>query len=150
MPYADGLRCDEDGSKANNAILPMASAGMNLRLPGNDTMESAKTYVQKVIRNEKIEAGTASGNHLPVNSDTGCEAWKRLTQAVADIWPEAIVFPYLMMAGSDSKNYCRISDKVYRFSAMRLSKEDAAGFMGIMRERRLRCWPKQRNVMCVR
>lgn len=113
-----------EGSKAFNVIPPVASAGMNLRLLGSDTIESAKAYIEKVIHNPNIEVSVYEGRNPSINSNTSCESWNLLSQAVADTWQEAIVSPYLMMACSDSWYYNRISDKVYRFSAMKLSKEE--------------------------
>ncbi len=118
------------GSKASNVIPPEASLVSNIRLNPQDNMESAVEYLKKTVDNENIEITALHGMNPSRISVTDCEAWDKVACAVASTWKGAIVSPYLMVQCSDSRHYGRISDKVYRFSAMDLTSEERATIHG--------------------
>ncbi len=119
-----------EGSKGMNVIPPAATMVSNHRIIPGETIDSTVERIKKTVKDDKIEVSVINGMDPSRVSVTDCEGWERLTAAVADTWPEAIVSPYLMLAGSDSRHWGAISDKVYRFSAMALSKEERGTIHG--------------------
>ncbi len=115
---------------ALNVIPPKATLVSNLRLNPYDTMESALENLKKTVDDDNIEITSLGGMNPSRISQTDCEAWDKVATAVASTWKECIVSPYLMVQCSDSRHYGRISDKVYRFSAMALSSEERATIHG--------------------
>ena len=119
-----------EGSKGMNVIPPAAKMLANLRLMGGDTVESAVERIRRTVNNDEITLTPIYGMDPSRISVTQGAAWENLKDAIADTWQGCIVSPYLMLACSDSRHYGRISDKVYRFSAMALSKEERASIHG--------------------
>lgn len=118
------------GSNAANVIPTEAKMISNIRLNPNDTVESAIDYIKKTVNNEKVEIKALHGTNPSRISTTDCDGWQRVATAVASTWKGTVVSPYLMVQCSDSRHYGRISDKVYRFSAMDLTSEERATIHG--------------------
>jgi carboxypeptidase PM20D1 len=119
-----------EGSKGINVIPPSAKMAANLRLIPGDTTDSALEYIKKVVNDPEIEVKMLSGNDPSRVSSTNCEGWSRIERAINATWTDAIVSPYLMMACSDSRHWGRISDRVYRFSTMALTKAERDSIHG--------------------
>ena len=112
------------GSSASNVLPPEAWVGANLRLICGETVEGAKAYLEKVIQNPDIKVDVVMGMNPSRISRTDDEPFQRLSKAIRGTWTNAVVSPYLMLACSDSRHYGVLSDHVYRFSAMALTKEE--------------------------
>lgn len=119
-----------EGSKGMNVIPPMARMVSNSRLLDGETVESAIAYLQKTVGDPDITVTAIEGTNPSVVSRIDSEGWKRVARVTAENWPNAIVSPYLMIACSDSCHWGVISDNVYRFSAMALSKEERGTIHG--------------------
>lgn len=111
------------GSKAFNVLPSTAHAGINLRLISGDTIEAAIARLKTIVDDPSVEVKLVSGGEPSTVSQTGDEPWNRLKSAIGAAYPGVLVSPYLMLAGSDSRHYGPISEHVYRFSGMPMSKE---------------------------
>ena len=118
------------GSAASNVIPPEASFVSNMRLNPADTMDSALEYLKKTVKDDKVEITKIHGMNPSRISVTDCEAYDKVASSVVSTWKGSIAAPYLMMQCSDSRHYGRISNKVYRFSAMDLTSEERATIHG--------------------
>lgn len=113
-----------EGSKAFNVLPPEGSIGVNCRLLNNMTSDEVVDYIKGRINNanfsfEKIESREAS----PTTA-TNTPEFKLMEDVINGIWPEAIVSPYLMTAGTDSRHFNKICKNVMRFSPIDITSEE--------------------------
>lgn len=118
------------GSKASNVLPPKATCGINVRVMEGDSIQDAENHLRKAIKNDNISIRLIGGMDASITSDMHCAAYDLVVNAIRQTFPDAIVSPYLMLACSDSRHYCRITDKVYRFSPMHLSKQERGTIHG--------------------
>ena len=127
------------GSSARNVIPPEATMVANMRLNPADSVEGALEYLRKTAKDASVEISALESNEPSRISVTDCPGWEKVCAAVRGTWQGSLVSPYLMIQCSDSRHWGRISDKVYRFSAMDLTKEERGTIHGHNERVRLEC-----------
>ena len=127
------------GSSTSNVIPPEATMVTNIRLNPADTVEGAMEYIRGIIDNDRVELTALRGTNPSRISVSKCEAFDNVATAVVSTWRGVIVSPYLMMQCSDSRHWGKISDKVYRFSAMDLTSEERKTIHGNDEHIRIDC-----------
>ena len=118
------------GSTAANVIPPETRMVANMRLNPADSVASALEYLRKVVSDDSVEITALEASEPSRVSTTDCAGWDKVSASVAETWRGSIVSPYLMVQCSDSRHWGRISDKVYRFSAMDLTAAERATIHG--------------------
>ena len=126
-----------EGSNGRNVLPAQASIISNMRLNPADTVESATAYLKKVVNDDSVELEVLESFQPSPISETNCESWDKVASAVADTWKGCIVTPYLMVQCSDSRHWGRLSNHVYRFSAMDRTTEERRSIHGNNEKSRL-------------
>ncbi len=119
-----------EGSSARNVIPPEAKMVANMRLNPADSVASALAYLKKTVDDENVEITVLESFEPSPVSETDCPAWDKVAYAVANTWKGCVVTPYLMVQCSDSRHYGKLSNHVYRFSAMDMTAEERASIHG--------------------
>jgi len=122
------------GNKEN--VLPgRAEATVNFRILPGDTKEQ----VMEHMRSKVAQASGSSSFELlalpgAVNSSkiapTTSAQYATLNKTIREIFPDALVAPGLMVAGTDSIHYGPISDHIFKFSPVRANAQDLKRFHG--------------------
>ena len=112
------------GSKARNVIPAEASLVSNMRLNPADSVAEAEAYLKKVVADSSVELEVLESCEPSPISETDCDSYYKVADAVAETWRGCVVTPYLMVQCSDSRHYRDISRHVYKFSAMDLTAEE--------------------------
>ena len=112
------------GSKARNVIPAEASLVSNMRLNPADSVAEAEAYLKKVVGDSSVELEVLESFEPSPISETDCDSYYKVADAVAETWRGCVVTPYLMVQCSDSRHYRDISRHVYKFSAMDLTAEE--------------------------
>ena len=120
-----------EGSAGANVLAATARANANIRVAVGETVEGTVERLRRIIRDPKVELRVVEGNDpSPVSPYSGPQ-WELLEAAITAVFPEALVTPYIMMGGTDSRRFTGICAAVYRFAPFSMDTEARASIHAV-------------------
>ncbi|RKR73607.1 M20/M25/M40 family metallo-hydrolase [Frondihabitans australicus] len=109
------------GAPALNVIASKATAGVNIRVAPGDTVAGAVRHIRRAIRDRHVRIRMLEENE-PCPVSPLDDAFELLEATTAEVFPDAVTAPYVMLGATDARHFTRIADRVYRFTPFRMSK----------------------------
>lgn len=127
------------GSDGLNVLPQEAWVTGNMRFSHHQGGEASIAAICKLaekfdVRTEIIDPGFSSGI-----TDYNGSAFRRVENAVKDIFPDVVSLPYIMTGASDSRYFDEISDGVVRFVPFLIDDNQLASIHGINENVDLSC-----------
>jgi len=117
----------------DNVMPSRALAVVNFRILPGDTVASVTEYVRKVVNDPRVKLqplpGEPPAEPSPRSSATSPE-FQLMQKTLAQVYPEAIVAPFVFVGATDSKHYAALAQNIFRFSPMVLKSEDVGRIHG--------------------
>lgn len=115
------------GSPALNVIASSATAGVNVRIMPGESVASTQRHLEKAIRDEHVHLDlVASSEPSPISRYEDEPAFALVEECVAEVFPDAVTSPYVLMGATDSRFFTAICPCVYRFAPFRMSRAQRA------------------------
>jgi carboxypeptidase PM20D1 len=131
-----------EASKAANVIPERVRAVANLRLAASDPHQKALQHLTNQAANAagkalkakdplKLTVNQLYAHDASPSASSESAAYKKLVEAIETVFQGVIVTPYIMLGASDSRHFCRICQNVFRFTPLKMSKEELRSIHGI-------------------
>ena len=104
-----------NGSPAPNVLPQKATVNVNFRIMPGQTIEDVEKHIRKYA-GPKAEIKLVSGKNPSKISPTDSRAFNAIREICKEMDPKAIVAPYLVMGGTDARQYEDVCDNIYRYS----------------------------------
>lgn len=114
-------------------IIPLsAKATVNFRVISGSSIAEVIDHVTKVIDDDRILIDTGKFVVEPSQvSDVNSPNYHHLNYTVAEIFPEVLVVPYLVIGATDSRHFSILTDEIYRFLPVKITENNVKSFHGL-------------------
>lgn len=120
-------------SGVKDNIIPLsARATVNFRIISGSSIKEVMDHVKQTIDDERISVKESGFNTEPSKvSSTEEFGFQTIHRTIAEIYPETIVSPYLVVGATDARHFNEISNNIYRFLPVRITKSNIKSFHGL-------------------
>lgn len=110
------------GSDGTNVLSPEVEFIVNFRLLPGNTVKEVKEHIAKATEGFDVEIEEIDNTReASAISPTNNKAFKMIEAGIKEIHPNAIVTPYLTIAGTDAYKYQIVSRNIYRFMPIKIN-----------------------------
>jgi len=115
-----------------NVLAPSARALVNLRILPGETVASVAERVRRVVDDSTVAVSVVGrGDDPSPVSPADTAPYRALATAIHQIYPTAIVAPFLVVGATDARHYAPLTRNVYRFAPLPLTSADLDRFHGV-------------------
>ncbi|GHV07009.1 peptidase M20 [Clostridia bacterium] len=114
-------------AKASDAVnvLPLsASVTVNVRLLSGDTVDAVTEHFKKLAAEIPVSIRVWPGEEATAISPHSGDFYERIAKHTKELYPGAIVTPYLMLGGADARKYSDICENIYRFTPISVTNAE--------------------------
>ncbi len=102
----------------DNVVPTVATATVNFRLLPNDSTKAVIQKVKEIIHDERIEIKIKNGlgNEGTISPMADGMGFQKVNKIVRQTYNDIYVTPFLMIGGTDSRYFDKVSDNIVKFS----------------------------------
>jgi carboxypeptidase PM20D1 len=113
-------------SDACNVLPQVSSFNVNVRILPGETTQDVQQHFERLIAQAGLDATVEpilAQEPSPV-SPVDSAFYRFVEQLASELYPSALISPYLVMGGTDSRQFYALSDHVLRFTPIHITEED--------------------------
>ena len=121
-----------EGSPKENVLPARARAVINIRVHPADRIDEVLKQLEHIIDDPHVVLHPLAATMTEASPVSSVEssAFTVLHRTVRRVFPKAVVAPGLVIGATDARHYAALSEQIYRFIPLQLTREDLAQIHG--------------------
>jgi carboxypeptidase PM20D1 len=106
-----------EGGVKENVLPSSARAVLNFRILPGESVQDVMDHVRRGVADDRVRVEVIGvGREPTTESPLDVEGFALLQRTIGQVFPEAVVAPYLVLGGTDSRHYSDLTRNIYRFA----------------------------------